>query len=80
MYATVTGWESFEPALTRAEECDMVDLWRCAEPIPSEWYAHDHEALERMVKTLYKRRQLIRTLITAFRQSSRNPFPNWKDN
>jgi HipA-like kinase len=80
VYATVTGWESFEPALTKAEECDIVDLWRCADPIPPEWYGHDHEALERMIEILYQRRQMIRALITAFRQSSRNPFPNWTAN
>ena len=77
VYANVTGWESFEPALTRAEACDIVDLWRCADPIPPEWYGHNHAALERMIEILYQRRQMIRALITAFRQSSRNPFPNW---
>lgn len=80
VYANVAGWESFEPALTTAEECDIVDLWRCAEPTPPEWYGQDYQALERIVETLYQRRKLIRSLITAFRQSSRNPFPNWKDN
>lgn len=80
VYAGVTGWESFEPALTRAEEADIVDLWRCAEPIPPEWYDQDHQALEQMVEALYRRRQMIRALITAFRHSSRNPFPNWKGN
>jgi hypothetical protein len=79
VYASVTGWESFDPALTKAEECDIVDIWRCAEPIPPEWYGYDRGALERVVETLYQRRQLIRALITAFRQSSRNPFPNWKE-
>ena len=73
VYASVTGWESFEPALTKAEECDIVDLWRCAEPIPPEWYGYQHAALEQMVETLYQRRLLIRDLITAFRRSSRNP-------
>lgn len=79
VYANVTGWESFEPALTKAEECDIVDLWRCAEPIPPEWYRHDRGALERVVESLYQRRQMIRALITSFRQSSRNPFPNWTE-
>ena len=79
VYASVTGWESFEPALTKAEKCDIVDVWRCAEPIPPEWYGHDRGALERVVETLYQRRQLIRALIIAFRQSSRNPFPNWQE-
>jgi hypothetical protein len=79
VYAGVTGWKSFEPALTKAEDCDIVDLWRCAEPIPRQWCGDDHEALERMVETLYQRRQMLRALISAFRQSSRHPFPNWKE-
>ena len=41
VYTCVTGWEAFEPALTRAEEVDPIDLWRCAEPIPPEWYAYE---------------------------------------
>jgi hypothetical protein len=80
VYAGVTGWEAFEPALTRAEEADPIDLWRCAEPIPPEWYGDDYAALNRMVESLYQRRRVIRDLINAFRNSSRNPFPNWTEN
>ncbi len=78
VYAGVTGWKSFEPILTKAEEADGIDLWRCAECIPPEWYQFDAEGLHRLVETLYKRRPKIRDLITAFRDSTRNPFPNWK--
>lgn len=79
VYAAVTGWESFEPALTKAEEAEEIDLWRCAQPIPPEWYECDSEGLEKLVDALYDRRSKIRDLITAFRESSRNPFPNWKE-
>jgi hypothetical protein len=77
VYANVTGWQAFEPALTRAEEADPVDLWRCAEPVPPEWYGYDYGALNRMVELLHQRRRIIRDLISDFRNSSRNPFPNW---
>ena len=80
VYAPVTGWESFEPALTKAEEADIIDLWRCAEPIPPEWYGHDCDALARIVESLYRRRSMIRGLINAFRNSTRTPFPNWVEN
>jgi hypothetical protein len=80
VYAGVTNWKSFEPALTRAEEADIIDLWQCAETIPPEWYGYEYGALERLVEELYGRRLMIRDLITAFRQSSRNPFPNWAEN
>ena len=79
VYENVTGWNSFEPVLTKAEEADLVDIWRCAEPIPPEWHGHDHEALEKLVDALYTRRAKTRDLITAFRESSRNPFPKWKE-
>ena len=77
VYRDVTGWESFEPALTKVEEADVVDLWRCAEQIPPEWYEYDHEALKRVVESLDRRRSIIRDLIKAFRESTRDPFPNW---
>jgi hypothetical protein len=80
VYQGVTGWESFEPALTRAEEADMIDIWRCAEPIPPEWYEHDRKGLERIVEAIHRRRTMIRDLINCFRASSRNPFPNWTEN
>jgi hypothetical protein len=76
VYQHVTGWESFEPALTRAEQADPVDIWRCADGIPPEWYAHEHDALQALVETLYQRRLEIRDSITAFLESSRQPFPN----
>lgn len=79
VYANVTGWESFEPALAKAEEAELVDIWRCAEGIPPEWYGHDCEGLERIVEAVYERRKSIRSLIDAFRASSRDPFPNWNE-
>jgi hypothetical protein len=77
VYESVSGWESFEPALTKAEQVDLRDIWRCAECIPPEWYEHDQNGLERIVDSMYQRRIIIRDLITAFRCSTRDPFPNW---
>jgi len=79
VYEGVTGWEAFEPALTRAEEMDSDAIWRCAFEIPEEWYEGDQDGLHRLVETLYGRRGLIRRLIGIFRESARNPFPNWRD-
>jgi len=77
VYAGVTGWDAFEPALTKAEQAEPLDLWRCADAIPPEWYGHDFNALQQLVETLYERRLKIRDLITAFKDSSRQPFPRW---
>jgi hypothetical protein len=80
VYQDVTSWESFEPALTTAEEMDQQEIWECAAPIPSEWCGPNSGALPQLVEDLYRRRSKIRDLITAFRTSSRNPFPNWTGN
>ena len=79
VYAHVAGWDAFEPALTKAEESEPIDLWRCADAILPEWHDHDFDALQHLVETLYERRLKIRDLITAFRDSTRQPFPNWKE-
>jgi hypothetical protein len=77
VYQGVSGWEAFEPALTRAEEMDADAIWRCAAWIPEEWYEGNKDGLHRLVEALYNRRRLIRRLISIFRESMRNPFPNW---
>jgi len=78
VYQGVTGWDAFEPALTRAEELDSDAIWRCAADIPEEWYEGDRDGLHRLVDELNRRRCLIRRLISIFRESLRNPFPNWR--
>ena len=79
VYQLVTGWETFEPALSGAEEMDAQTIWQCAADIPEEWYGGDREGLERLVEKLAKRRKIIRNLITDFCRSPRQPFPNWKE-
>ncbi len=79
VYDHVTGWESFEPVLTKAEEADIIDVWRCAERVVPAWYEHKSEALQQVVEVVHARCGKIRSLIDEFRQSSRNPFPNWKE-
>jgi hypothetical protein len=79
VYECVTGWEAFEPALSRAEEMDADAIWRCATDIPEEWYEGDRDGLNRLVEALYNRRPTIRKLISKFRESTRSPFPNWRD-
>lgn len=79
MYEDVTGWNAFEPVLTNAEFMDPERIWACAAQIPEEWYGEDRARLEELVSELARRRRLIRKLIKEFRDSTRNPFPNWKD-
>jgi len=77
VYERVTGWDAFEPALSRAEQMDVSELSRMAADIPEEWYEFDSDGLNRLIEKLYKRRAIIRDLIAAFRTCCRNPFPNW---
>ena len=79
VYEGVTGWEAFEPTLSRAEAVDAHAIWQCAADIPEEWYEGDRDGLNRLVEALQHRRGAIRKLITQFRRSSRNPFPNWRE-
>ena len=79
VYEGVTGWEAFEPALTRAEEMDAGTIWRYAAEIPDEWYEGDRDGLHVLVEALHRRRGAIRKLITEFRRSNRSPFPNWRE-
>jgi hypothetical protein len=77
VYARVTGWDSFEPWLTRVEEFPAEGLWSIADGVPPEWYGGDLSTLERLMETLLARRARVRDLIGAFRDSNREPFPNW---
>ena len=78
VYAEVTGWDSFGPTLYEIEQIDIDDLRRVAAEIPTEWYENDSTALTQLIEALHERRFLVRELITSFRNSTRNPFPNWK--
>ena len=77
-YLGVTGWQSFEPWLSRIEEMAPEKVWRIAELVPPEWYAGDAPALERLMEQLVRRRSRVRELIAAFRDSDRQPFPMWE--
>jgi hypothetical protein len=77
VYEQVTGWSAFEPVLSRIEQIKVADISTIAMEIPTEWYGNDMDALSRLIESLYLRRAQVRDLITSFRTSSRNPFPNW---
>jgi hypothetical protein len=77
VYAQVTGWKSFEPWLSRIESLKADVLWRIAEEVPPEWYGGNPATIEALMETLLKRKSLVRDLVMTFRQSDREPFPNW---
>lgn len=77
VYKPVTGWESFEPWLSRIEAMDAATLWAIAEVVPPEWYGGDVATMERLMETMIRRKSRVREAIVSFRESSREPFPNW---
>ena len=79
VYEQVTGWESFQPWLSRIEHMEQSVVWAIAASIPQEWYASDWSALQRLVERLLERLavDVIRRSIGAFQLSARHPFPNW---
>lgn len=77
VYRGITSWGSFEPWLGRVQELDPQKIWSIAETVPPEWYGGDLTEMEMLVEQLLARRDRIPELITFFRESSRQPFPNW---
>jgi hypothetical protein len=79
VYQGVSGMEDFEPWLARLETriTERV-LGEEAAQIPPEWYAGDYGELERLLERLYRRRDRVRELLYAARNSGREPFPNWR--
>lgn len=77
VYQAITGWDSFEPWLTRLETLPPDTLWGAANDIPPGWFGGDIPQLEALVDQLIARRRHIRDRIDDFRRSDRHPFPNW---
>ena len=77
VYQEITGWESFEPWLTRLETMPAETVWAAASEVPPEWYGGDLGEMELLVEKLLARRSLIRELIEGFGRSDRWPFPKW---
>ena len=77
VYRPVTGWDSFEPWLSRLETLPADAVWTAANDIPPDWYGGDQADLESLVDRLLARRARIRELVLAFASSGRQPFPNW---
>ena len=79
VYENVTSWESFEPVLSRVEAIKAEELRSLAREVPNEWYGHKISEMERLIDTLYARRLVVRDLVTSFRESTRSPFPRWRE-
>ena len=79
VYKDVRGWDAFEPWLSRIEKLDPAIVREIAGDIPPEWVGHDWQPLEKLAEEIIARRGKVRDLIKAFRNSSRQPFPEWAE-
>ena len=76
VYERIESWNDFAPWLSRIERFSPKLLRSIADEIPCEWYG-DRDELQCLLDCLLERRSIVRQLIEDFRNSSRNPFPNW---
>ena len=77
VYEHIRSMDDFSPWLERIEHLRPEQLGRIAAEIPSEWYGIASE-MDELLRKLLDRRRIVRQLIDDFRNSSRNPFPNWQ--
>jgi hypothetical protein len=78
VYQDVRGWESFEPWLSRVEKMDPAVIHEIAGTVPPAWTGNDWGEMETLAAAIVERRSKVRELITAFRDSTRQPFPSWR--
>lgn len=77
VYQHVCGWQSFEPWLSRIESFDLLKLWEIVADVPPEWV--EPERLDQLIECIDARRNRVRSLIAATRQSQNNPFGAWTE-
>ncbi|MGH9594456.1 MAG: HipA family kinase [Bryobacteraceae bacterium] len=79
VYEAVSGMESFAPWLELVQgHISTSDLDDAAKQIPPEWYGCDVDALYELLGRLDRRRGRVEELLVAAKNSSRQPFPNWR--
>jgi hypothetical protein len=79
VYSGVSGMRSFEPWLARMDQrVNERLLDEIVAEIPGEWYGYEQDSLYQMLERLEKRKKRVPELILGARDSSRQPFPNWK--
>ena len=79
VYEGVIGMESFAPWVERLLKKiteDVLGTILC--DIPPEWYEDDYDAMTRVVQQLYHRRTRVPELLLAAKNTTRQPFPNWR--
>ena len=76
VYQSITGWDAFEPWLSRIERFPEARLHAIIAAIPPEWATSGD--LNRLQAAILDRRCKVRDLIESVRLSPRAPFQNWR--
>ena len=63
--------------VNRVESFDTAAIHEIAGAVPPEWTGDDWKEMETLTAAIVERRSKVRNLITAFRNSTRQPFPKW---
>jgi hypothetical protein len=79
VYEGVIGMESFAPWTERVEKSvtERV-LAEVIREIPPQWYEDDYDAVTKLLEQLYRRRTRVPELLLAAKNTTRQPFPNWR--
>jgi len=79
VYEGITGMESFAPWTARVEK-NMTErvLADIISDLPPEWYEDDYDAVKRLLEQLFRRRTRVPELLLAAKNTTRQPFPNWR--
>jgi hypothetical protein len=81
VYEGVTGMESFAPWLDRLDRgITGRVLEKIREEIPPAWYGNDddYDAVTKLLEQLYRRKTRVPELLLAAKNTTRQPFPNWR--
>jgi len=77
VYRNVTGWNSFEPFLSRLVSIRPEIIGTIVQSIPPEWYDGQEKSVEELIDALLKRRSHIHDLIAQSRDAIPGLFPDW---
>ena len=81
VYDGVSGYDSFEPWLSKICDVPTGVIEQASQKVPTEWLdpaGNDNDALDNLLNILYARRTRVPDLLKDARRSNRDPFPNWK--
>jgi hypothetical protein len=77
-YHEISGWQSFEPWLSRIERFPQDQICDIAFSLPQEWHNGCDREIGRLVYALAVRRRIVRKLVDDFRRTT-SAFPLWRE-